>query len=72
MSKTFPFPKKIDNNFDVSFPRLFLLSRFRVFLSDGSTKYKNTTKNVSQKVVSKRFYKKSTKKFKTDFFSILF
>jgi hypothetical protein len=34
--------------------------------------FKNTTKNVLQKIVSKSFYKKIDKKSKTDFFSNFF
>jgi hypothetical protein len=46
------------------FPRLFwFLSRFRVFLSDGSSK--TPQKNVLQKIVSKSFDKKIDKKSKT-------
>jgi hypothetical protein len=57
MSKT--FPKKVDKNFDVSFTTFFVLSRFRVFLSDGSSK--TLQKTFYKKIVSKSFYKKSTK-----------
>jgi hypothetical protein len=55
------------------FPRLpFVVSRFRVFLIDGSSKTLQThfcKKNVS---VSKSFHKRIDQKFKTVFFSIYF
>jgi hypothetical protein len=54
MSKT--FSEKIDDNFDVSFSAVLgVLSRFRVFFSDGSSK-------PFTKIVSKSFYKKTTDK----------
>jgi hypothetical protein len=57
MSKSKTFPKKIDQNFDVSFSSTFLvLSRFWVFLSDGSSKTQQKT--FCKKIVSKSFYKK--------------
>jgi hypothetical protein len=61
MSKT--FSKKIDKNFDCQFfLDFFVLSRFWVFLSDGSSK---TLQNKS----SKSLYKKFDQKSKTEFFS---
>jgi hypothetical protein len=65
------FPKKNDKNFDVSFPSIFLvLSRFRVFRSNGSSK--TLQKTFYKEIVSKSFYKKIDKKSKPFFFSILF
>jgi hypothetical protein len=62
MSKTFP---KISTKKSMSvFSRFFsVLSRFRVFFSDGSSK-------TLKKIVSKSFYKKFDQKSKTDFFSV--
>jgi hypothetical protein len=55
MSKT--FPKQIDKNFDVAFSSTFLvLSRFRVFLSDGSSKTLQHT--FCKQIVSKGVYNK--------------
>jgi hypothetical protein len=48
----------------------FVLSRFRVFLSDGSSK--TLQKRFARQIVSKSFYKKFDQKSKTGFFSILF
>jgi hypothetical protein len=63
--------QKIDKNFDVTFSRLFfVLSRFQVFLSDGSSQ--TLQKTFYKKIVSKSFYKKIDKKSQTDFFSIFF
>jgi hypothetical protein len=55
------FSKTIDKNFDVSFSWIFLcvLSRFRVFLSDGSSKA--LQKTFCKQIVSKVFTKNSTK-----------
>jgi hypothetical protein len=50
------FSGKIDKHFDVSFSWIFVLSRFRVFLSDVSSK--TLQKTVCKKSVSKTFYKK--------------
>jgi hypothetical protein len=65
------FSQNFDQNFDVSFSSTsVVLSRFRVFFSDGSSK-----------TLQKTFYKKNRvenclqkfdQKSKTDFFSILF
>jgi hypothetical protein len=64
MSKT--FPKNIDKKFDVSFSSAFLvLSRFRMFLSDWSSKH--TKKRFAKSIVSKSFYKRLDQKSKTDF-----
>jgi hypothetical protein len=53
------FFQNVDKNVDVSFPSTFFSpSRFRVFLSDGSSK--TPQKPFTQKIVSKRFYKKKT------------
>jgi hypothetical protein len=61
MSKT--FPKKIDKNFNVSFSStFFVLSRFRVFLSDGSSK------THKKNIVSKSFYKTFDQKTQNRFF----
>jgi hypothetical protein len=61
--------QNFDNNFDVSFSStFFVLSRFRVFFSDGSSK--TLQKTFYKKIVSKSFYKKNDQKSKTDFFSI--
>jgi hypothetical protein len=63
--------QKVDKNFDVSSSSTcFVLSRFQVFLSDGSSKA--LQKTCHKKIVSKSFYKKIDKKSKTDFFSIFF
>jgi hypothetical protein len=54
--------KYFDKNFDVSFSStFFVLSCFRVFFSDGSSK-----------TLQKRFYKKFGQKSKTYFLSIFF
>ena len=69
MSKT--FSKILTKIFDVSFSStFFVLSRFRVFLSDGSSK--TLQKTFCKKIVSKSFYKNIDQKSKTDFFSICF
>ena len=69
MSKT--FSKILTKIFDVSFSStFFVLSRFRVFLSDGSSK--TLQKTFCKKIVSKSFYKKFDQKSKTDFFSNFF
>jgi hypothetical protein len=52
------------------FLEFFVLSRFRVFLSDESSK--TLQKRFATKIVSKSFYKKFDQKSKTDFFSICF
>jgi hypothetical protein len=59
MSKT--FSANIDKNFDVSLPSTFcfVLSRFYVFLSDGSSK--TLQKTFTKKSCRKVFAKKSTK-----------
>jgi hypothetical protein len=60
MPKT--FPGKIGKSFYGSiFSTFFVLSRFRVFLSDGSSK-----------TLQKTFLQKNRQKSKTDFFLILF
>jgi hypothetical protein len=60
------FPEKIDKIFDVRFSSTsVVLSRFRVFLSDGSSK--TLQKTFCKKVVSKSFSKKIDKKSKTVF-----
>jgi hypothetical protein len=65
------FSQNFDKNFDVSFSSTsFVLSHFRVFLSDGSSKA--LQKPFCKKIVSKSFYKKFDQKSKTDFFSIFF
>jgi hypothetical protein len=65
------FPQNFDKNFDVSFsPTTFVLSHFRVFFSDGSSK--TLPKTFCKKIVSEKFYKKFDQKSKTDFFSIFF
>jgi hypothetical protein len=65
------FSQNFDKNFDVSFSStFFVLSRFRVFFSDGSSK--TPQKTFYKKVVSKSFYQKFDQKPKTDFFSIFF
>jgi hypothetical protein len=67
--------RKIDKNFDVSVSStFFVLSCFRVFLSDVSSKALYKTQNVLPKNrVEKFFTKKSTKIQKLGFFfSILF
>jgi hypothetical protein len=64
------FFQHFDKNFDVSFSStFFVLSRFRVFLSDGSSK---ALQKTFKKIVSISFYKKIDQKPKTDFFSIFF
>jgi hypothetical protein len=66
--------KYFDKNFDVSFPStFFVLSRFRVFFSDGSSKALQKTfyKKKSCRIVF-TFYKKSDQKSKTNFFTIFF
>jgi hypothetical protein len=67
MSKT--FPKKIDQNFDVSFPSDLFYRLFGVFLSDGTSKtLKQKTFCKKHRVEkSKSFYKKFDQKPKTDF-----
>jgi hypothetical protein len=56
MSKT--FPQKIDKKIDVSFhPFSLVLSRFRMFLSDGSSK--TLQKALGKKIVSKSVYKQN-------------
>jgi hypothetical protein len=63
--------QNFDKKFDVSFsPTFFVLSRFRVFFSDGSSK--TLQKTFYKKIVSKSFYKKFDQKSKTDFFSNCF
>jgi hypothetical protein len=53
--------QKIDKNFDVTFSStFFVLSRFQVFLSDGSSQ--TLQKTFYKKIVSKSFYKKIDKK----------
>ena len=53
--------QKIDKNFDVTFSSTFLvLSRFQVFLSDGSSQ--TLQKTFYKKIVSKSFYQKIDKK----------
>jgi hypothetical protein len=72
VSKTFP---KISTKIsDVSFSStFFVLSHFRVFFSDGSSKTLQRTKNVLQKNrVEKFLQKKSTKSPKPTFSRILF
>jgi hypothetical protein len=70
MPKT--FYKKVDKNSDVSFSSIFLvLSRFRVFFSEGSSK----TLHFCKTIVPKSFYKKSGKirnQFFLDFFYFVF
>jgi hypothetical protein len=70
MSKT--FPREIDKISMLVFPRFLLVfSRFRVFLSDGSSKA--LQKNVLKKIVSKSFYKKiDQNSYKTIFLDFLF
>jgi hypothetical protein len=70
MSQT--FPKKIDQNFVVSFPSplFFYLSRFRVFLSDGSSKTQQ--KAFYKKNGSKKNYKKIGKNPKPILFLCFF
>jgi hypothetical protein len=64
MSKT--FAEKIGKNSMSVFPQLlFVLSRFQVFLSDGSSK--TLQKTFYKKIASKSFYKKPTK-IQTRFF----
>jgi hypothetical protein len=73
MSKT--FSKKIDKNFDVSFSStFFVLSRFRVFLSDGSSKTHKKTLYKKHRV-EKLFTKirpKIQNRFFLDFFNHVF
>jgi hypothetical protein len=53
--------QKIDKNFDVTFSSpFFVLSRFQVFLSDGSSQ--TLQKTFYKKIVSKSFYKKIDQK----------
>jgi hypothetical protein len=53
--------QKIDKNFDVTFSStFFVLSRFQVLLSDGSSQ--TLQKMFYKKIVSKSFYKKIDKK----------
>jgi hypothetical protein len=55
------FSKKNDKNFGVSFSStFFFFSRFRVFLSDGSSKTRQKT--FCKKIVSKSFYQKIVNK----------
>jgi hypothetical protein len=64
--KLFP---KFRQKFEVSFSSpFFVLSRFRVFFSDGSSK--TPQKTFCKKIVSKSFYRKFDQKSKTNFFSI--
>jgi hypothetical protein len=64
-------PSAADKNFDVSFSStFFVLSRFRVFFSDGSSE--TLQKRFTKKIVSKSFYEKFDQKSKTDFFSTFF
>jgi hypothetical protein len=72
MSKT--FAEKINQNFDVRFSStFFVLSRSRVFLSDESSKTPQDHKKHFAKTSCRKFFtKKSTKKSKTEFFSIYF
>jgi hypothetical protein len=67
--KLFP---KIDKNFDVNFSSTsFILSRFRVFLSDGSSK--TLQKTFCKKIMSKTFLQKNRQNNpKPIFFSICF
>jgi hypothetical protein len=61
------FPKKIDKNFNVSFSSTFLvLSRFWVFLSDGSSKALNKT--FYKKHRFERFLQKIRPKIQNRFF----
>jgi hypothetical protein len=65
------FSQNFDKKIDVSFSSTFyVLSRFRVFFSDGSSKTQQ--KMFCKKIVSKSFYKKFDQKSKTGFFSIFF
>jgi hypothetical protein len=58
--------QKIDKNFDVVFPRLFLFYRvFRCFFAMGVQKHYKKT--LTKKSCRKVFTKKSTKKSQTDF-----
>jgi hypothetical protein len=67
------FPKKSTKNSMSVFHRLFfVLSRFRVFLSDGSASKTLLKKRFAKEIVSKRFYQKFTKNPKPIFFSIFF
>jgi hypothetical protein len=69
MSKT--FPQKIDKNVDLSFPAtLFVLSRFRVFLSDRSSKTLQTTFCKYNRV--EKLLQKNRQKKRNRFFSVLF
>jgi hypothetical protein len=61
------FPQNFDKNFDVSFSStFFVLSRFRVFISDGSSKA--LQKNVLQKDRVEKFLQKSRPKLQNRFF----
>jgi hypothetical protein len=65
------FFQKNRQNFDVSFSStFFVLSRFRVFLSDGSSKALQKTLYKRNRV--EKFVQKNRLKSKTDFVSILF
>jgi hypothetical protein len=65
------FSQNFNENFDVCFSSTsFVLSRFRVFFSDRSSKTRQKT--LYKKIVSKGFFKKFDQKPKTDFFSISF
>jgi hypothetical protein len=69
MSKTFSKNKqKFRCQFSLDF--LFVLSHFRLFLNDGSSK--TLQKTFCKKLVSKSVYKTFDQKSKTDFFSIYF
>ena len=62
---------KIDKSFDVSFSSApFVLSRFRVFLSDVSSKA--LQKTLYKKIASKSFYKKNEQKNPKPYFSRFF
>jgi hypothetical protein len=64
--------KKFDKNFDVSFfSTFFVLSRFRVFFSDGSSKTLQKTFYKKNRV-EKFFTKNSTKNPKPTFSRIFF
>jgi hypothetical protein len=61
------FPKQSTKISMSVFPRFFVLSRFRVFLSDESSK--TLQKAFFGKIALKSFYKKIDQKSKTDLFS---
>jgi hypothetical protein len=70
MSKTF-FSKISTKNFDVSFSsNFFVLSRFRVFLSDGSSKTLQKTFYKKNRV--EKFLQKIRPKIQNRLFSIFF